>query len=138
MVLQLLVVELLSLHGHRGQGEGHGLYQLSLAHLTLARDTDRQVGLVEEYWLADTVLHHGHLGQGLGHAGRHVGRGHPGRGETVPCRPSSSWAWGGGDGLRVLGLAADLGRFGHRDGTRPSQFSAVDIGPQWSPGTLDT
>lgn len=69
MMLQLLVMKLLALHGHRSQGEGHGLDQLGLAHLTLSPDTDGQVGLVEKYRLANTVLHHGHLGQRLRHPG---------------------------------------------------------------------
>ena len=128
VMLQLLVVELLALHGHWSQGEGHGLDQLSLTHLTLSPDTDGQVGLVEEYWLADTVLHHGHLGQRLRHAGRHVGRGHPRRGQAVPCSSPTAGPGGGGDGLRVLGFAADLGRLGHRYRTRPPQLSAVDVG----------
>lgn len=67
-----------------------------------------------------------------------MSRRHPGRRQTVARRArSTSRSRSRSDGLRVLGFTADLGRFGHRDGTRASQFSAVNIGPQWSPGTLD-
>ena len=79
-MLQLLVLELLALHRHRGEGKSHGLQDrgADLVHAGLADSADpadpahprprdahgRQVGLVEEDGLARrhaAAAHHGNL-----------------------------------------------------------------------------
>ena len=141
LVLQRLMLKLLALHGHRGEGEGHGLEDLGpdlLVHgrgLSLASEADRQAVLVEQDGLpGGPAPHHGHLGQGLGHAGGgDVGGGHA-RHTPVPARLPRGG--GRGDRLRRFGFV-DLGGFGGGSGARASQFSAVHVGSQWSTKALD-